>query len=281
MSKMAKKKQTDYTIGGHDISQTAIPYYQNALTNMDTYLNNPQSYIDDYLNKYYSNTASQSDFLRNYNRAMSGTTANNYATTHGGYSSAGNRAYADQQRYQNDLAARLQEQGVSSAAQMAQNWYNSLLNAAPVYQSAYGLGKDYSDIDQYNYIAKQNNSFGNQALGVGGQLASSAGKVLSMIPTPWTQGIGAGLQAAGGVMSSQTIDPSSALGMSSGGTAGGGSNQWSNMANSIGGGLGATAKLGGNNWVTALFPSGYGTTTGTDTMGNKTITNKDGLTIRG
>ena len=250
MAKMAKQKQTDYSKGGHAISQTAIPLYQNALNRADDYLSDPTQYIDSYLNKYWSNNnANQSDFLRNYNRAMAGTTANNYAATQGGYSSAGKRAYNDQQYYQNDLASRLQTQGVSNAAQLAQNWFNSNLNAMPQYQNAYAQGKLYGDIDQYNYIRHQNNSFGNQALGIGGQLASSAGQVLSAIPLPQTQAIGAGLQGLGAVASSPTIDPNSALaaaglGGSSGGTQGAGTNQWSNMAGSIASGIGATAKLG-------------------------------------
>lgn len=264
MAKMAKQIQTDYTKGGHDISQTAIPYYQNALGYMNDYLSDPTAYIDKYLNQYYSDNAqSRKDFDRQYLNAMSKATANNYAATHGGYSSAGQRSYQDLQRNQNDLYARMREQGIQSAAGLAQNWFNSALSATPAYQNAYSLGKDYSNIEQYNNIAKQNNSFGNQALGVGGQLTSSAGQVFSAIPTPWTQALGAGLQGTGAIMSSQTIDPSSALaaaglGGSSGGSQGAGTNQWSNMAKSIGGGLGATAKLGGNNWVTALYPNGFG-----------------------
>lgn len=262
MAKMAKQIQTDYTKGGHDISQTAIPYYQNALGYMNDYLSDPSVYVKKYLNEFYSDNAqSRKDFDRQYLNAMSKATANNYAATHGGYSSAGQRSYQDLQRNQNDLYARMREQGIQNAGQMAQNWYNSLLNASPVYQNAYGLGKNYSDIEQYNNIAKQNNSFGNQVLGVGGQLASSAGQVLSSIPTPITQGIGAGLQGLGAVASSQTIDPNSALaaaglGGSSGGSQGTGSNQWSNLANSIGGGLAATAKQGGNNWITSLYNLG-------------------------
>lgn len=262
MAKMAKQKQTDYSKGGHAISQTSIPLYQNALNRADDYLSDPTQYIDQYLNKYWSNNnANQSDFLRNYNRAMSGTTANNYAATQGGYSSAGKRAYNDQQYYQNDLAARLQTQGVNDAANLAQNWYTNNLNAMDKYNAAYGLGKTYHDIDQYNYIRGQNNSFGNQALGIGGQLASSAGQVLSSIPTPITQGIGAGLQGLGAVASSQTIDPNSALaaaglGGTSGGSTGQGASQWSNMTNSVGGGLAATAKQGGDNWITKLYNLG-------------------------
>lgn len=187
MAKRAKKIQTDYTTGGHDISQTAIPLYQQNLTRMDNYLSDPTSTIDDYLNKYYSNTSAQSDFLRNYNRAMSGTTANNYAATSGGYSSSGQRAYDDVQRYMNDYASRLYDYGVSSAANMAQNYYNNLLSANPYYQQAYSLGKDYSDIEQYNNAVNQANK--NWLSNITG----AVGGVLSAFPA--TAGIGQGLGA--------------------------------------------------------------------------------------
>lgn len=246
---MAKKIQTDYTKAGNDISQTSVPYYKNALTNMNDYLADPTQYMDKYL-KYYDNTASQSDFMRNYQRSMANATSNNYAATHGGYSSAGQRAYNDNQRYMNDLAARQQEANTSAAAQLAQNYFNNNLSATSAYGNAYGLGKEYSDIEQYNNLAKQNNSFGNQLMSVGGSLASSAGKVLSTIPTPITQGIGAGLQGVGGIMSSQSIDPTS-VGMS--GTS---NNSGLFDTKGISQGLGATAKLGGNNWATALYGLG-------------------------
>lgn len=211
MAKMAKQKQTDYTRGGKLISDTSIPLYVSNLGRMDEYLSDPQKRMNKYLTDYYDNTTAQSDFLRNYQRAMSGQTGLNYSATTGGYTSEGQRAYEDQQRYQNDLAARLRDQGVTSAYNMAAGDFGNMLEANKSYANAYGLGKPYSDIDQYNYIRKQNNSFGNQALGIGGQLASSAGSVLSSIPTPWTQAIGAGLQTVGGVAQGLTIDPSSSL----------------------------------------------------------------------
>ena len=57
-------------------------------------------------------------------------------------------------------------------------------------------------------------------LGVGGNLAKGAGSVLTMIPA--TAPIGMGLSAAGGIMSGQTIDPNSALGVGSATGAGSG-----------------------------------------------------------
>lgn len=250
MAKMAKLKQTDYSKGGHAVSETAVPYWQNALGYMNDYLSDPKSYINSYLEEYYSpDSASQKDFDRQYLNTMSRATANNYASTHGGYSSAGQKSWADLQRNENDLKARMREQGISSAADMAQNWFNSALSATPAYQNAWGAGKTYGDIDQYNNIRHQNNSFGNQALSIGSELTSGAGQVFSSIPLPWTQALGAGLQSTGALMGSQVIDPSQALtaaglGGTSGGTQGSGSNQWSNMAKSVAGGIGATAKMG-------------------------------------
>lgn len=260
MAKMAKQKQTDYTKGGKAISDTAIPLYQKDLTRIDEYLSDPQARMNKYLTDYYDNTAAQSDFLRNYQRAMSGQTGRNYSATTGGFTSMGQRAYDDQQRYQNDLAARLRDQGVMSAYNMSNQDYQNMIGATNAYYNAYGLGKPYSDIDQYNYIRKQNNSFGNQALGIGGQLASSAGSVLSSIPTPWTQAIGAGLQTVGGVAQGLTIDPSSSL--QAAGLGGGASVNTSGSGaggglfggfGGIGRGLTATNALGGSNWITSLF----------------------------
>ena len=227
MAKMAKKIQTDYTQGGHDISQTAIPYYQNALGYMNDYLSDPTAYIDKYLNQYYSDNAqSRKDFDRQYLNAMSKATANNYAATHGGYSSAGQRSYQDLQRSQNDLYARMREKGIQSAAGLAQDWYNSLLNASPVYQNAYNLGKDYSDIQQYNNAVQQNNAIGNQIAGA----LPTVGSAIGSIWGPVGSAIGG---AAGGALGSALSVDTSGITGSSGGTTGSGSSQWSNLGNVI------------------------------------------------
>lgn len=268
-AKQAKKTQTDYTIGGKAISDTAIPLYQSGLTQLSDWTLNPTQQVDELLNRYYSNTPQQSDFLRNYQRAMGNVTANNYAATHGGYSSSGDMARMDQQRNWNDLYSRLQDQGVTRAVQMANANIGNLNNALNQYNAAYGKGKEYSDIEQYNYLVDQNNSFGNQLAG----MASGAGKVLSAIPTPWTQAIGAGLQAAGGLAS---VDNSGAL-ASIGASGTPSSVGWTSMADNIGKGLAGTASLGGNNWVTALF--------GNKGLANNAIAptyiNKDGIELRG
>lgn len=190
--KHAKKKQTDYNMGGKAISDTAIPLHQKNLTRMDEYLSDPSARQDMYLDKYYgSDNVDQSDFLRNYKRAMAQTTANNYSATSGGYSSSGQRAYDDNQRGWNDYAARLRNQGITNSYNMANQDYQNMVGANSSYQDAYSLGKAYSDVDQYNDAVNKANS--NWYSGV----MSSVGKGLQAIPNPWTQAIGAGLSAAG------------------------------------------------------------------------------------
>ena len=199
--KHAKKKQTDYNIGGKAISDTAIPLYQKNLTRMDEYLSDPTARQDMYLNKYYgADNVDQSDFLRNYKRAMGQTTANNYSATTGGYSSSGQRAYDDNQRYWNDYASRLRNQGVTNSYSMANQDYQNMVGANDSYLNAYRLGKAYSDVDQYNDAVNKANS--NWYSGV----MSSVGKGLQAIPNPWTQAIGAGLSAAGSLTNNGAED---------------------------------------------------------------------------
>ena len=155
MGKKAKKIQTDYTTAGHEISQQAVPYYKQAMQNIHDYANDPTQYIDKYL-KYYDNTAQQSDFLRNYNRAMANATNRNYSATGGGYSSSGQRAYEDNQRHWNDEASRLSQANTSAAAQLAENYFNDNLAAQSSAGAGYGLGREYSNIQQYNAAVDKN-----------------------------------------------------------------------------------------------------------------------------
>ena len=251
MAKKAKKVQTDYTKGGRDISNTAVPLYQTNLQRIDEYNANPNAMTDANLEKYYTNTTAQNDFLRDYERSMANKTAQNYAATGGGYSSAGQRAYDDLQRYKSDEAARLYDAGVANAASMAQSYFKNLLNSNAAYHNAYSLGKDYSDIEQYNNMVDQNNKWYNQ---VGG-IASGVGSVLSNIPNPYTQAIGAGLQLGGNMMSVDTSDYFGSQGAGSG--QGYGSGAQGGMYGDISQGLAATAGLGGNNWITKLFGEDY------------------------
>lgn len=189
-----KVKQTDYTKGGRDISNTAIPLYQNNLTRMDEYLADPMAAQDAYLNKYYNaNTAQNTDFRRAYQRDMAKMTANNYAATNGGYSSLGDRSYVDNQRNWNDAAARLYQQGVDSAYKMADNNYWNMLKANSAYEDAYKLGEDYSRIDQFNDQVDQANSQGwNSLMDAAGEAGMKSGN-------PYAMAIGAALKVGAGM----------------------------------------------------------------------------------
>lgn len=202
MAKQAKIAQTDYTKGGRDISNTAIPLYQQNLTRMDEFNADPTAYIDMYRDKYYDNTTEQSDFMRNYQRAMAQRTGANYAATSGGYSSEGQRAYDDTQRYWNDQAARLYDQGVANAANMAQQYYTNLINANAPYQNAYSLGKDYSDTERYNDLVEQGkNNWVGQSL-------KTIAPALAFVP-----GVGLALSAAASAAGdAMQVDTSSAMG---------------------------------------------------------------------
>lgn len=202
-AKKAKKIQTDYTRGGRDISNTAVPLYQNTLNQMAEYNNDPSAKIDYYRDKYYTNNVAQDDFQRNYMRNMANASSNNYAATHGGYSSAGQRAYEDIQRGENDAFARLYDQGIANSAAMAQQEFNNLLNSTDKYHNAYTLGKDYSDIEQYNHMADVANSWNNQ---LGAQMGTIGGAIGSMWG-PAGQMLGKGIgDTIGNAMSTDTSD---------------------------------------------------------------------------
>lgn len=192
--KEAKIKQTDWTKGGRDISNKAIPYYQEGLDQLHDYTKNVQNRLDPYIEKYINpaSAAAQSDFMRNYQRAMGQQTAQNYAATGGGYSSANQLGYDDLQRYYNDYASRLYNQGLTAANQLANNEYDIIQGSLGAYGNAYKLGENYSNIDQYNDMVDQANSnawtgwmntLGNVGLASGNPYAMAAGAVLKGVGT--------------------------------------------------------------------------------------------------
>ena len=190
MSKKPKKKQTEWNKQGKAIADTYVPLYEANLKRMDKYLANPQKAMDDYLKKYYYNNVEQSDFIRNYNRAMAGLTGQNYNATGGGYDSSNQRMYDDQQRYMNDLAARLRDKGVLSSYDMATGDYRNMLAANPYYQQAWVNGQPYSQTDDYNYQVKQANKWYNQ---LGGLLGTAGAAIGGVVGGPVGSTIGASL----------------------------------------------------------------------------------------
>lgn len=209
MAKGAKPtiKQTDYTVGGRDISNTAVPMYTENLNRLNDYLGRDYTEtIDKYLD--YSNDVSMNDMLRNYQRAIGDTAASNYSATGGGYTSSGQRAIDDQQRYFNDLAARIAAQNLSNASVLAQNEYSNLTNAFNPLQVAYGEGANFSNVDQYNDQVKQynKNAGWNNLLGIGGSILGTVGG--AMLGNPMMgYTIGSGIGSSLGNMVSP-VDPS-------------------------------------------------------------------------
>lgn len=223
MAKQPKVSQTDYTRGGRDISNTAIPLYQQNLNQLGNYLSNVQNRLDPYLDKYVNmgQAAQQSDFLRNYQRAMGQATAGNYAATTGGYSSLNQTGYDDQQRYYNDLAARMYSQGLGQAADLASQEWQMLAQTPSVYNQAYRLGKEYSDIQKYNDMVDQiNDNWWSNAL-------TSAGDTIGAISmksgNPWVQAIGGAVGGTMGTAGRMTGYDTSALAGLRGAAMGGGS----------------------------------------------------------
>ena len=195
MAKQPKIKQTDYTIGGRDISNTAIPLYQTNLKRMDEYLADPMAAQNKYLETYYTNTPTQYDFLRDYNQQMAKLTANNYAATTGGYASQNQQNYDQQQRNANDAAARLWNAGVTSAYGMANQDYQNMLAGNQSYNQAYQLGAPYSKIDQYNDMVDQIND--NWWANVMTSAGDAIGTQSMNSNNPWVMAIGG---AIGGTM---------------------------------------------------------------------------------
>lgn len=212
MAKQPKISQTDYTRGGRDISNTAIPLYQQNLTQLGDYVSNVQNRLDPYLENYINlgQAASQSDFLRNYQRAMGQATAGNYAATTGGYSSLNQQGYDDQQRYYNDLAARMYSQGLGQAANLAAQEYQILANTPAIYNQAYKLGKEYSDIQQYNDMADQlNKNWWSNALASAGD---TIGSIAMTSGNPLVMAIGGAIGGTMGTAGRMTGYDNSALG---------------------------------------------------------------------
>lgn len=252
MAKKAKKIQTDYTKGGHEISQTAIPLYQNNLNRIEEWqADKGIGAAKDYYNTLYANSTEWNDQLRDYQRAMGKVTANNYSATSGGYSSTGQRNYDDQQRYYNDAMARLYDQGIQTALSQSNNYYDRLLNGTTAYSNAYALGKDYSDIEQYNNaVSKSNNNWI-------GNLMTSTGSALMQSNNGLLQGIGAAMGTAGNMIQYDTSDITGAQGSGSGGTTGG---QYTNYGTALGQGLRtiANTKNADGSWKHPYLHNTYG-----------------------
>ena len=209
MAKQAKLPQTDWTRGGMQISNAAVPQYTASINRLGGYLDDPYSVIDKNLEKYYGANAIQNqDMLRAYNRSMYDQVGKNYAATGGGYTTSGQRAWNDRQSTWNDLVARLNQYGVKSARDMYDQDVMNEMNAQQAYNNAYGLGKNYSNIEQQNALADQMNKnwFSSALSGLGN--AAMAVAPFTGVAAPFVAGAGA---LASGVGGATALDTSNAM----------------------------------------------------------------------
>ena len=109
--KKEKIKKTQYETENQNLGRAAYPKIQPALDRVGDLTMNPDEYRKNLMDTYYNsdNSAQWSDAQRNIRRNLSNATANNYAATHGGYSSAGQKYYDDVIKYQEEEEQRQEE----------------------------------------------------------------------------------------------------------------------------------------------------------------------------
>lgn len=248
MAKRSEIPQTDWTRQGKELADTAVPYWKENLNQLGSYMENIQNRYDPYLE--YADTgqaATQSDFMRNYQRAMGELTGNNYSATGGGYSSLGQRAYSDQQRYYNDLAARLYQQGLDWASNQADKEWSMLTQTPNVWNQAYQQGQAYSNIDQYNQLVDEANSnWWSAPMDVLGNIGLSSGN-------PWGMAIGGALKLGAGLTSSDAGQLADSLRGTN--TSAQQANQWNNIGKGISSALASNLNWGGSNTSNVNAPT--------------------------
>lgn len=191
--KKEKVDKTQYETENQNLGRAAYPKIQPALDRVGDLTMNPDEYRKNIMNTYYNtdNSAQWSDAQRNIRRNMANATANNYAATHGGYSSVGQKYYDDVTRAMNDYNSRLWDYGVNSA----NNMYNAdLANTNNYYKTLLGthqLAERGDAIDNYNELVdRQNKQWWSNALNELGSV------VENVAPGPW-KAIGTGMRLGG------------------------------------------------------------------------------------
>lgn len=189
--KKAKTPKTQYQTEQQELGRAAYPYIEPQRQRIADLTNNADAYRQKGINNYFNTSATWNDALRNYQRQMAQATANNYNATGGGYSSAAQRYYDDVQRNQNDYNARLYDRGVNIVESMLGNDRNAAINYYNLLNNQHAYAAQPDAIDTANELIDKSNK------NVWSNMLQQGGKVVSMIPTPWTRAIGAGMQLGG------------------------------------------------------------------------------------
>lgn len=181
-----------------DVMQTgyqANKYYQNALGLIN-------QYTTDYAgrNEFWANKLND----RQLNLLSDKYLAQNASLLRGsaafGSNSETNRQIENNAYDQQNYLANVANTNVMNANTLQQNELTALGNAANTYNAAVAMG---------GQAAQNVDAANTKWLNILGTNMSSAGQVLSSIPTPWTQAIGGALQVGGSAvsgMSSESTD---------------------------------------------------------------------------
>lgn len=185
---MSKKYTKQYNKEVMKTGRQANEYYRNALNLLNQYTSDYSGRLDYFTNKLNNR---QLDLLSDKYLAENANMLRGSAAF--GSNSATDRQITNNAYSQNNYLADVQNKNVQAANQLQMNELTALQNAQNAFQAGTALGSTAaSNIDAAN----------NSWLAVLGDSASSAGKVLSAIPTPWTQVAGAALQTGGAAASS-------------------------------------------------------------------------------
>ena len=213
---MSKKYTKSYNKQVMQTGRQANQYYRNALKLLNDYTSDYAGRLDYFTNKLNNR---QLDLLSDKYLAENASMLRGSAAF--GSNSATDRQIQNNAYSQQNYLANVNNQNIQAANQLQMNELTALQNAQNAFQAGTALGSTAaSNIDAAN----------NSWLGVLGNSASSAGQVLSAIPTAWTQVAGAALQTGGALASNaagQQTDLSQALAANKLGITAA-SNEWGN-----------------------------------------------------
>ena len=177
------KNQKSYNKKVMRTGETAINYLNNSLGLINQYTSNYGDRLDYYTNKLSNK---QLDLLSDKYLAQNAAMLRNQAQF--GSNSETNRQIENNAYDQQNYLASVANKNVELANQLQNNEVSNLYNASNLYSQVMATG---------GQAAQNVDAANNSWLSMLGMGANVAGTVLSAVPTPWTQAVGAGLQTVG------------------------------------------------------------------------------------
>lgn len=272
--KKAKTPKTQYQTEQQKLGRAAYKDIEPQRQNIANLTNNADAYRQQGINNFFNSDASWNDAMRNYRRQMAQATANNYFSTGGGYSSAGQKYYDDTQRAANDLNSRLYTQGVNTVENMLGNDRSAAYDYYNLLNAQHGYAAQPDAIDEYNKLVdKQNKQWWVD------QLYAHANLAEALAPKQW-KAIGTVGKLGANALSTNYEDAMSNIGKTAfgsnyqadpravtdvNGVLASSANNYSNWFGL--GGMGG----GGNNSINSLFGGGQGSGLNFDMSGVNNI----------